>query len=138
MDGNIMKINITKESKEFLTVAEMPAVKKIVEDFKTSDETIEGIVTTLFHIVTGYNNNNIEIFESTAEMSKNQRVNNFFGDIETDSKDIDIWIKAKFFDKNNDNFYIIGAYLSDIWSASCDNLENSITHMYIRKFKECK
>lgn len=128
---------MSKESKEIFTVAEMPIAKKIIDEFKTSDETIDSIVTTLFHIVTGYNNNNVEIFEATAEMSKNQRTDNFFGDINTDSKNIDIWINAKFFDKNDDTFYIVGAYLSDIWTASCDNLENSRTHMYIRKFKEC-
>lgn len=133
----MLKIKMSKESKEIFTVAEMSITKKIIDEFKSSDNTIDLIVTTLCHIVTEYNNNNVEIFEATAEMSKNQRVNNFFGDIETDSKDIDIWIKAKFFDKNDDNFYIVGAYLSDIWSASCDNLENSRTYMYIRKFKEC-
>ena len=136
MDGNNMKINITKESKEFLTVAEMPVVKKIVDDFKTSDETIEGSVIILSHIVTGYTNNSIEIFKASAEIAKNQRAWNYYGDTETESRDIDIWINTTFFDKNDDNFYIVGAYLSDIWNASCDNLENSKMNMYIRKFKE--
>ena len=48
---------------------------------------------------------------------------------------VDIWIEATAY-VNDNEFIIIGAYLSDIWQITGNNNLEISSNMYIRKFKE--
>lgn len=71
------------------------------------------------------------IFDVSVEYAGNQRIYEYHGD---GSGNKDLWITVKGF--VNSKFYIIGFYLSDIWSVSYENRDEVKSHMYIRKFVE--
>ena len=79
-----------------------------------------------------------EIIKSTASISKNCRVCNVFND---ESGNIDIWITVTLYNTySSENgcgvFYMVGAYLSDLWQATADNWEELKSRMHVRKFLE--
>ena len=73
-----MKIRITNNSKKVLTVAEMPIVKAIIEDFK-EDVSVEEYAAQAAEIASG-ENGKFEILKAMAEISKNRRVWNLFSE----------------------------------------------------------
>ena len=128
-----MKIKITPEMKKVLTVAEMPTVRKIIADFKEYDK--EGFqidIETAVALASG-KNASFEILKAEAEIAKNCRSGDFFGDAE--HPNIDIWLTIYAY-HNFYGFYEIGVYLSDLWQLSGDNAEEIKSHMYINKFTE--
>ena len=125
-----MKVLFTRKEKEYFTVAEMPVVKRIIEEMKEND--LNSDITTLSHIITS--TGDVTVFESSATIAKNRRVWNA---LSNDSRDVDIWIETTFFDKYY-GFYMIGAYLTDIWKSDGNNSEELKSYMYIRRFKEDK
>ena len=135
-----MKIEITKEAKRWLTVAEMPEVRQLQADFK--DEKINEIATTLAYIVI-HEGSLYELISAKAEIAGNGRIHGYYNET---SGCLDIWIEAKFtafvYEKKNDKsvskFFIAGAYLSDIWKAdgTDETREEILSHAYIREFIE--
>ena len=125
-----MKVLFTAKEKEYFTVAEMPVVREIIEDMKDGD--LNSDITILSHIIAS--TGDVKVFESSATIAKNRRVWNAFSN---NSRDIDIWIETTFFDKYY-GFYMIGAYLTDIWKSDGNNAEELKSYMYIRRFKEDK
>lgn len=128
-----MKIQINEESKKVLTLSEMPIVKKIIKDFKEDGNDLNWELEILKNIFGAD-----EIIKSTASISKNCRAYNVFND---ESENIDIWIKATLYNhysSENDGgvFYMVGAYLSDLWQATADNWEELKSRMFVRKFLE--
>lgn len=128
-----MKIQINEESKKVLTLAEMPIVKRIIKDFKEDGNDLSWELEILISIFRAD-----EVIKSTAYVSKNCRAYNVFND---ESGNIDIWIEATLYNiysSENDGgvFYMVGAYLSDLWQSTGDNWEELKSRMYIRKFLE--
>ena len=74
----------------------------------------------------------IEVLKSSASIARNGRVWNLYGD---GSGTLDIWIDATVC-VNDNEFIIIGAYLSDIWQITGSFDQEIVSHMYIRRFKE--
>ena len=123
-----MKVKLTEESKKYITVAEMPAVKQIIKDMKEDDDII-GYAQAAARVASGWNG--FEILKAEASIAKNCRVWNQYGE---NTGDLDIWLDIYAFDSYA-GFYEIGAYLSDIWSICGDNAEELKEHMYIGAYK---
>ena len=124
-----MKIVITETMKRVLTVAEMPAAKALQKQFKS--ETFQWEAEHAALIASQLKTNNVLKIE--AEIAKNQRIHNYYGNESEESGDLDVWLHILAYDKYF-GFYDIGAYLSDIWSANGDNSEEIRSHMYIQEF----
>lgn len=129
-----MKVRLTQEAKKYITVAEMPAVRNIISDMKEDTSTVEDYAEMAISAAYDGRAYNIVIYKATAEIAKNQRVYNAYGE---NSGSLDIWITAVAY-VNCDEFIEIGAYLSDIWQITCDNKKEIAAHMYVRRFKEVK
>ena len=129
-----MKVQFTDEAKRIVTVSEMPAVREILADFKSSDDTDkEYAEMAARHIA---DTNCIRIIESNAQIAKNSRVYDYYCE---GSGNIDVWIEFTAYVEDFDPYFLmVGAYLSDIWSLSAGHIEEfdrvPISHMYIRKF----
>ena len=125
-----MKVQFTAEMKHIVTVAEMPAVRKIIEAEKENDEwTAQKWAKMAAGIVRPCSS--VKVLEASAEIAKNCRVWDAYAD---GSADFDVWIRFTAF--ADDSFVMGGVYLTDLWAASADNREEAIKHMYIRRFEE--
>ena len=128
-----MKVNFTAEMKKIITVAEMPAVRKVIEAEKENDEwTVQEWAKMAAGIVRPCSS--VKVLEASAEIAKNCRIWDAYAD---GSADFDVWIRFTAL-VNDDSFVMGGAYMSDLWAASSDNREETISHMYIRRFKEAR
>ncbi|MFR8177121.1 MAG: hypothetical protein ACLVB5_08595 [Christensenellales bacterium] len=128
-----MKVKLTDEMKKYITVAEMPAVRKVIEAEKENDEwTAQEWAKMAADIVRPYSS--AKVLEASAEIAKNCRVWDAYAD---GSADFDVWIRFTAL-VNDDSFVMGGAYMSDLWAASSDNRDETISHMYIRRFKEVR
>lgn len=130
-----MKIRMTDESKSIVAVSEMPAVRKMIEDFKEEDglkDYVEMAVHALLKDVW-----NIEVLKAQAEIAKNCRIWNRFGDEDLCSCQLDVWITGTVrYTGTPDGFAEVGAYISDLWDLTGDRQHDSalIPHMYLRNF----
>jgi len=127
-----MKVKFTEDAKKFITVSELPAVKRIIAEMKEDGE-IKGYSEIAARVASGYNGN-FEILKAEAEISRNGRVNDAYGE---GSGKLDIWLNVYAFD-NYAGFFEIGAYLTDIWAVAGDNAEEIRSHMYINKYSREK
>ena len=125
-----MKIKFAAEQKKIVTVAEMPEVNKMIADMKGMDFKWEAEVAA--RIASRDNGN--EILKIEAEIAKNNRVYDRYTD---NSGNLDIWLRVYAFN-SWEGFYVVGAYLSDIWESTGKNDEELRGHMYIREFIEKK
>ena len=126
-----MKVNLTAEMKKFITVAEMPAVKYVMEYAKEDAYSAKDWAKVATRIV--FDDNGAKIIEATAKIAKNQRVWDTFDE---GTKDIDVWIEFTAFSEYRSSFIIAGVYLTDLWQLTTDNADEIKSHMYIRQFKE--
>ena len=127
-----MKVNLTAEMKKFITVAEMPAVKKVMQYEKENDEwTVQewAKMAARFDL----DDNGAKVIEATARIAKNQRVWDAFDE---ETRDIDVWIEFTAFSEYRSSFIIAGVYLTDLWQLTKDNADEIKSHMYIRRFEE--
>ena len=76
----------------------------------------------------------VEVLKADASIAGNCRICDQYSD---ESGTLDIWIDATAC-VNNNEFIIIGAYLSDIFQISNNYEDNQelIPYMYVRRFKE--
>lgn len=82
-----MKVNLTAEMKKFITVAEMPAVKKVMQYEKENDEwTVQEWAKMAARLV--FDDAVAMIIEAKARIAKNQRVWDAFDE---ETRDIDVW-----------------------------------------------
>lgn len=123
-----MKVIFDAKQKQYITVAQLPAVRKIISDMRDYPDLNSDALTAL-RIASGENGG--EMLKASAEIAKNCRVWNAYND---ESEDIDIWLKI--YGLNYSGFYEIGVYLTDIWASTGDNADELRSHMYIRKFTE--
>lgn len=121
-----MKVKYGTEQKRYVTVAEVPAVKDIIAQCREYD--IKDFAIIAAHAI---KNTEFEIMKAEAEIAKNCRVWNYYGE---ESGSLDVWISFYAFNDYT-GFYMIGAYLSDIDTLSADELRPL---MYVREFKEVK
>lgn len=127
-----MKVNLTAEMKKFITVAEMPAVKKVMQYEKENDEwTVQEWANMAARLV--FDDAAAMIIEAKARIAKNQRVWDAFDE---ETRDIDVWIEFTAFSEYRSSFIIAGVYLTDLWQLTKDNADEIKSHMYIRQFKE--
>lgn len=127
-----MKVNLTAEMKKFITVAEMPAVKKVMQYEKENDEwTMQEWAKMAARLV--FDDNGAKVIEATARIAKNQRVWDAFDE---ETRDIDVWIEFTAFSEYRSSFIIAGVYLTDLWQLTKDNADEIKSHMYIRRFEE--
>ena len=127
-----MKVNLTAEMKKFITVAEMPAVKKVMQYEKENDEwTVQEWAKMAARLV--FDDNAAMIIEAKARIAKNQRVWDAFDE---ETRDIDVWIEFTAFSEYRSSFIIAGVYLTDLWQLTTDNADEIKSHMYIRRFEE--
>ena len=127
-----MKVNLTAEMKKFITVAEMPAVKKVMQYEKENDEwTVQEWAKMAARLV--FDDNGAKVIEATARIAKNQRVWDAFDE---ETRDIDVWIEFTAFSEYRSSFIIAGVYLTDLWQLRKDNADEIKSHMYIRRFEE--
>lgn len=126
-----IKINLPENYKKVYTVEDVEIMKELAKNF--NDQTAEeaGIADAAESLARLFDSS-AKVLEAEAETAKNARVWDYY----TGAKDIDIWITIKFLGWSD--FYIIGAYLSDIWSITGENTEELKSRMYIRKFTEIK
>lgn len=123
-----MKIKITKEAKQWLTVAEMPEVRKMISDLK--DEDIMEDVKMAVRLLTEYSG--IKIFEPSAEIAWNDSINDYYTD---HSGHLDVWITFSVLDKFN-WFVEGGLYLSDIWQIGDLEVNEALRKkMYCNTYK---
>ena len=129
-----MKVRLEKEDKRYITLEEAPIAREIIASMKEDESTVEEYAEMAIQAVYNGNAWGIETIKSSAKITKNCRAWNVYSN---NSSDLDIWIKATAY-VNDDEFIMIGAYLSDIWQISGDNKKEIASYMYIRRFKEIK
>ncbi len=125
-----MKVQITKEAKKWLTVAEMPTVRRIIAECK-EDECLQDYGHMAAEIASKYGAD-FEILKATAEIAHNGRIFDHFFE---GSGELDVWLKFYAFNPFK-GFYVIGVYLSDIWQMNTDKNANEEIreHMYIDEY----
>ena len=122
-----MKAKITKESKKVLCLDDMNAVKEVrtcIEEDKLSNYT-----QTIARIASK-TNDVFEIFRADAEIAKNSRIWDAYGD----SKNLDVWITVYAYNSYV-GFYEIGCYLTDIWEVTGDNSDQIRNRMFVLEYK---
>jgi hypothetical protein len=125
-----MKVQITPKAKEILSVSEMPAARQIVKDFQ-EDEDLDRYISSVARIVCGYNES-FEVLRSSAEIAKNCRIRDYYGD---NTADLDVWVYGLAF-----NWFYglieIGAYISDVFSITGTAEDKDIlNHIYFREYR---
>lgn len=129
-----MKVKFEKESKKYITLEEAPIARKIIADMKEDENTAADWAEYAISAAYNYRAYSTEILKASAKIAKNGRAWNVLND---HSETLDVWIEATAY-VSGDEFIIIGAYLSDIWQITVDNAQESVSHMYVRRFKEIK
>jgi len=131
-----MKVSISKESRKIITLDEAPAARKLVELMKEDSTPISEHVARVIKAAAGWHENCEEVYTATAEIAKNSRLHDHY-DSETGC--FDVWISGA--GRTYNEFYIVGAYLSDIWNFDGDEKHDKQIvrdFMYVRKFVEIK
>lgn len=130
-----MKVTFEKDFKKHVTLEEAPIVRRIIAAMKEDDTPINTWAEMAVNLVSGWGECCKKVYEAKASIAKNCRIYNTYDE---DSRDFDIWLDITA--QASNGFYIIGAYLSDIWQIGRDEENNKtiISNMYVRKFKEVK
>lgn len=124
-----MKIQFTNEMKRIVTVAEMSSVRSVIESERDDEWTAKEWAKMAAELVCSHSR--VKVLEASAEIAKNFRVRDAYGE---DSADFDVWVKFTAF--ADDSFVMGAVYLTDLWTASADNREETVKHMHVRRFEE--
>lgn len=127
-----MKVRLTKEAKKWLTLEQAPIAHQIIKGEKENETIAAEYAEMVIRAVYFGSVWDVEVLKSSASIARNGRVWNLYGD---GSGTLDIWIDATVC-VNDNEFIIIGAYLSDIWQITGSFDQEIVSHMYIRRFKE--
>ena len=123
-----MKVKFTAEAKKYITVAEMPHVRRIINEMREDDSLKD--YAEMAARVASRDWNDFEILKADAEISRNCRAHNNYHE---GSGNLDIWLTIYAYNAYK-GFYNIGVYLSDIWQLTSDNGEEIRSHMYIAEY----
>ncbi len=127
-----MKVQITKEAKKWLKVAQMPAVRKIIADCKEEDICDLKEYGQMAASLAADGNYNFEILKASAEIAGNCRINDAFFD---GSGHLDVYCKFYAFNYFA-GFYEIGIYLTDLWKIGSEETNKEVRrNMYITAYK---
>lgn len=129
-----MKVTLLKEDKKYITLEQAPIVRQIISDMKEDENTPAEYADIAIRAAYDGNAYDIEVLKASAKISTNCRAMNCFT---VNSSNLDVWIEATAC-VNDNEFIVVGAYLSDIWQITHNNRKEMASHMYIRKFKEVK
>lgn len=144
-----MKVKVTEYTKKTFTLAEMPVVKKIINDCKDDGFTTEEMAKAAMGLFCHFKSKELEangyfpiykeefkVFNAVAEVAKNNRVYDYWGD-GTEHGDVYItWLAV--------NEYYgaaeLGMYVSDINSIPCEYEDSAdlYYHMYIGEYQPLK
>ena len=119
-----MKVKITNEAKNWITLSELPAVKSIVAAMK--DEDLKWYCESAARVAGS--NNSWMILNPSATIAKNSRI---WDRIEEGSGQLDVWIEFIAFDGLSE-FMTVGVYLTDLWEVTGYNNAEIRSHMYVR------
>lgn len=129
-----MRVQFTSEMKKVVTVAEMPAVRKVIEYMKEDEWTAKDYAESAAQIASGCNT--VKVLEASAEIAGNCRINDWY---DNGSSKFDVWVEyTAVINSGFGGIIMGGAYVTDICSLTGDNAEEIRSHMYIRKFTEVK
>lgn len=123
-----MKVKFTAEEKKYITVAEAPHVRRIINEMR-EDDSLEEYAQMAARAASG-DWNDFEILKAEAEISRNCRVHDNFHE---GSGNLDIWLTIYAYNAYK-GFYNIGVYLSDLWQLTNDNGDEIRSHMYIAEY----
>ncbi len=131
-----MKLTIDKH----ITIGDATRARKILNDFKSGDNTETLDMSELKHAGAVYINeawnDNVKIYESSATISYYNGGN---GSLLTNEENaltkypLDIYIEL--FAKGSDSCAEIGFYLTDFWQLTGDNADEIRTKAYINIYK---
>lgn len=125
-----MKVTLSDKSKKLVTLAEMPIVRKMIEQLATEDTSSAAeYVSMVAALPFGRYSAVKKVYDAKASISKNCRVNDYYAE---NSGNLDVWID--FTAQTTDGFVVGGAYLSDIWSLGAETREEVLSNMYVKKF----
>lgn len=130
-----MKVRLPKEYKKLWTVHQLELAKALIAFEKEYDEEKpEGWIEYAIRAALNEKSNGLdsidEIIRASAEVARNHRIWNIYGETE----DLDIWIKG--LAKTTNGYIEVEAYLTDINDISYENSQTE--HMYIRYFTESR
>ena len=129
-----MKVMLTAEMKKVITIAEMPAVNKVIAYMKTEECTAKDYAEMAARVASGCGL--VKIIESNAEIACNARV---WDAISENTAQYYVWINfTAIIDDGFDGIIMGGAYVSDLWRLANDNVEEIRSQMFIRRFVESK
>ena len=130
-----MKVKFTEAMKKIVTIADMPAVRKVIETEKDDEWTANEWANMAAEIA--FPRSSVKVLEASAEIAKNNRIWDAY---DQDSWQFDVWIRfTVFYDScDGEGFAKGGVYLTDLWAASEDNRKETVSHIYIRRFKEVR
>ena len=132
-----MKVKITKEAKQWLTLAEAPAAQSIIRDMKEdawgAKEYAVMAVNCIGNAIGKHYNWCSKVLEADAEIAGNRRIWNAYDE---NSGRLDVWVN--FTARTTDGFIEGGAYLTDIWNITGENQPELAGHMYYRRYEEVK
>lgn len=129
-----MKVQFTNEMKKVVTVAEMPAVRKVIEYMKEDYWSAKDYAERAARIASGCNS--VKVLEASAMIAGNRRIHDWY---DNGSAQFDVWIKyTAVIDNGFKGIIMGGAYVTDIHAATGNNNEELRSHMYIRRFYEAK
>lgn len=122
-----MKLKITKEFRDYATGIQLDQAKAYIKNWQrdTEDEKTEldqAAALAAHAVGCGI------VLKYDFELSRNSRL----WDDETGTTDIWLTVYAL----GDDDFCIVGAYISDIWSYCPDYKDDILQHMYIRRYKK--
>ncbi|MCM1233871.1 MAG: hypothetical protein NC489_27505 [Ruminococcus flavefaciens] len=129
-----MKIKITENSKKVITLADKLIIDEIREN--CAEIEIKDYILIALALAGAECPFNVKIYEVTAEIAKNYRIWNYYGDIDegVNTEDFDVWVEFSVL-VPLEGFYVIGVYLSDLWSfIPRGNNDEIRKNMYIQKY----
>lgn len=134
-----MKVTLTKEAKQYITVAEMPAVKEVIACYKEDGTTAVEWAKMACNTIDNFTCE--EIINAKAEIQRNTRIYNAHTK-NSGFIDVTIIFTAYGFeyDSTKDEityeFIKCEASLYDIFQISDDNHSEISSRFYIRRFPE--
>lgn len=128
----IKKISFPEEYKRSFTISDLEACKKLEKSIRNDDGKIDLSWEAAMAAIIGSDSHvsDSQILAEHVQFSKNHRIYEHYCE---GSGTMDVWIEVKAFDSCY-GFYDIGAYLSDIWQHSYENVEDTKRHMYIKHY----
>lgn len=135
-----MKVKITEQSKKIVTMEEAGAAKQIVRDMKEDESTAADYIGMAARCwirnaqVAEQHDSVRRVLEATAEICKNSRVYEQFGE---GSGNLDVWIEGVA--ETWYGFLRIGCNLTDVWQIGPDDWNREFpAHVYARYYVEKK